>query len=97
MCFNILNIFRLLRINVAWEIEVVFVFLYLIVADKSSIFRYFQFTVPCINDLADVLLAQTILIAVFYKTFEASIIKMPLRSLAPVLSKTIMQAGIPVP
>src|SRR3989344_6243044 len=70
MRFNILNVFRLLRIDVSGEIEVIFVFLYFVIADKARIFWYFQFATPCINDLAVVLLTQTVFIAVFYKTLR---------------------------
>src|SRR3989338_2462196 len=70
MRFDVLNVFRLLRIDISGKIEVIFVFLYFVVADKARIFRHLQFATPCINDLAVVLLTQTVFIAVFYKALR---------------------------
>src|SRR5947208_2642085 len=69
MCFDVLDIFSFLGINVAREIEVVFLFLYLIATDETREFRIFQFTVPRVHNLANVPLTQTVLVAIFNKSF----------------------------
>jgi hypothetical protein len=59
VCFNILNVFRFLGVDIAGDIEVVLVFLNLIVFDKSGKFRDFNLITPRV-DIGSIIIATVL-------------------------------------
>ena len=64
MAFDVLNVFGLLAVNVAREIEVEIVFLDLVDTDRAGILRHIQPLVEDIDYLVDVHRAKTVLVSV---------------------------------
>ena len=62
---DVLNIFGLLTVDIARDVQVEFVLLDFLDADHSRVFWYLQPLVEYIDDLVNVHVAQAILVAVF--------------------------------
>ncbi len=71
MGFNILYVFRFLTIDVSGNVQVVIVFwvAYFFDAYQTAVFGYIGLFCENIYYFMNVLLAQTVLVAVFYKAF----------------------------
>ena len=65
MPLDVLNIFGLLTVDIARDVQVEFVLLDFLDADHSRVFWYLQPLVEYIDDLVNVHVAQAILVAVF--------------------------------
>ena len=68
MSLNVVQVFGLCAVNVAWDIEVVVVGLNFNYTYHARIFRQFDLLVEDIYDLVNISMTQTVLVAILYKT-----------------------------
>ena len=66
MRLNILNIFRLLAVDIAGQVQVVVILLNFFIRNKPRVFLYVQLLFKGIDNLMNVAAAQAVLISILY-------------------------------
>jgi len=71
MCFDIMNIFLFLTVNISWnvKIEIIFRVADFIIRNHTAVFGSLQLVVEYVNDFMNILFPQPVLVAVFHESF----------------------------